>query len=99
MPCTRTTDDFGEAVIELSDAQAEAARLPFAIALPMYKWLAVHGYLMLALRHPMNNHPGAPQEAQEDIRLVCHALEEAFIRTGMLTAEFVAEMRANHAQT
>ena len=85
--------------VVLSDEQAQVGRTPYALLIPLQDWLAVHGNLMLALRHPCNSTDCAAQSAAQIVREVCALLEAAFIESGMLPRELIDQIRAAHAAT
>lgn len=60
---------------------------PLGVELPMHAWLAVHGNLLLALRHPANT--GASRPLVEDLIGI---LEGAFLDSGILTEAQLAEL-------
>ncbi len=60
---------------------------PLAVELPMHAWLAVHGNLLLALRHPEN--AGSSRTMADDVVAL---LEGAFLDVGLLTEDAIAGM-------
>lgn len=70
-------------------ANHELIRAGLAVDLPLVVWLAVHGNLLLALRHPEN--VGSSRSMVEDVVAM---LEGTFLDSGFLTEEQVAMMHA-----
>lgn len=71
-------------------ANHDLIRAGLAVDLPLFVWLAVHGNLLLALRHPEN--AGSSRAMVED---VVSMLEGAFLDSGLLTE---AQLLAMHRQ-
>lgn len=71
----------------------ELIQAPVALELPMLSWLAVHGNLLLALRHPEN--AGTSRQLVED---VVAALEGLFLDSGLLSEEQLAAIRQVEAE-
>jgi len=63
---------------------------PLGVELTMHGWLAVHGNLLLALRHPGND--GSSRELVEDL---VSTLEGAFLDAGLLSE---AQLEMIHGQ-
>lgn len=72
----------------------ELIRAAAAIELPLFGWLAVHGNLLLALRHPEN--AGKSRQLIEDIVAM---LEGLFLDSGLLTEEQVLTMHERDVAT
>lgn len=66
---------------------------PLGVELPMHTWLAVHGNLVLALRHPGNDGPSRTM-----IQDLVSLLEGVFLDTGLLTEGQVVAMHQQDEQ-
>lgn len=69
-------------LFELTDRRASALRQLLTVQAEGHVWLAVHGYLCLALRHPGTEGPSAALITEFVVRL-----GEAAVQGGILTPE------------
>lgn len=74
-------------------ADHELIHAPLGVELPVLSWLAVHGSLLLALRHP--EHQGSSRQLVED---VVAGLEGVFLDHGILTEAQLATMHEQEAE-
>lgn len=66
-------------------------RAPLAIELPMHTWMAVHGNLLLAMRHPDNRSGPIVED-------LVSLLEGAFLDGGLLTEAMLETMHRQEDQ-
>lgn len=83
--CVWVEADLCSSCHALRLANHELIRAPLTVELPLFCWLAVHGNLLLALRHPEN----AGRTMVEDVVAM---LEGAFLDSGLLTEDMVTAM-------
>jgi hypothetical protein len=82
-------------MLEKVKLDPQGARRPVQFELEAYQWLAIHGMLQLALRHPRVNEM---QFAANIARACCGAIEAMGIQTGLLSPDLVEQMQKDQGR-